>query len=131
MRKIYENFANYFLKTKANTKCFMVLKCKCKGLQKSICELERLNLSPRRCDTLMSTLFWKLMRLFISRLNLCVPFNIWKLLAFSKLFLRRLSQQIVNNSLAGKFSDVRVVQAGTPIHAIVFNRTPCREQGIL
>ena len=40
--KIYENFANYFFKTKANNKCFIVLKCKCKGLQKSKSELERL-----------------------------------------------------------------------------------------
>ena len=39
--KIYENFANYFLKTKANNKCFIVLKCTLKGLQKSISELER------------------------------------------------------------------------------------------
>ena len=39
--KIDENFANYFLKTKANNKCFIVLKCTCKGLQKSISELER------------------------------------------------------------------------------------------
>ena len=30
--KIYKNFANYFLKTKANNKCFIVLKCTCKGL---------------------------------------------------------------------------------------------------
>ena len=27
--KINENFANYFLKTKANYKCFIVLKCAC------------------------------------------------------------------------------------------------------
>ena len=33
--KIYENFANYFLKTKANNKSFTVLKCPYKGLQKS------------------------------------------------------------------------------------------------
>ena len=39
--KIYENFNNFFLKTKANNKCFIVLKCTCKGLQKSISELER------------------------------------------------------------------------------------------
>ena len=39
--KIYENFANYFLRTKANNMCFMVLKFKCKGLQKSKTELER------------------------------------------------------------------------------------------
>ena len=38
--KIDENFANYFLKTKAN-KCFIVLKITCIGLQKSIIELER------------------------------------------------------------------------------------------
>ena len=38
--KIYENFANNFLKTKASNKCFMMLKCKCKGLQKSISGLE-------------------------------------------------------------------------------------------
>ena len=37
--KIYENFTNYFLKTKANNKYFIVLKCTCKGLQKSINEL--------------------------------------------------------------------------------------------
>ena len=36
--KINENFANYFLKTKANNKCVIVLKCTCKGLQKSIRE---------------------------------------------------------------------------------------------
>ena len=30
--KINENFANYFLQTKANNKCFIVLKCTCKGL---------------------------------------------------------------------------------------------------
>ena len=34
--KINENFANYFLKPKANNKCLIVLKCTCKGLQKSI-----------------------------------------------------------------------------------------------
>ena len=34
--KIDENFANFFLKTKAKIKCFTVLKCTCKGLQKSI-----------------------------------------------------------------------------------------------
>ena len=39
--KIDENFANYFLKTKANNECFIVLKFICKGLQKSISELER------------------------------------------------------------------------------------------
>ena len=39
--KVYENFANYFLKTKANNKCLIVLKCRRKGLQKSISELER------------------------------------------------------------------------------------------
>ena len=39
--KIYENFANYFLKTEANRKCFIVLKCTCKGLKKSMSELER------------------------------------------------------------------------------------------
>ena len=39
--KINENFANYFLQTKANNKCFIVLKCTCKELQKSISELER------------------------------------------------------------------------------------------
>ena len=38
---ISKNFANYFLKTKANTKCFTMLKCTCKGLQKSVSELER------------------------------------------------------------------------------------------
>ena len=38
--KIYKNFANYFLKIKANNKCFTELKCKWKGLQKSS-ELER------------------------------------------------------------------------------------------
>jgi len=40
--KIDENFANHFLKTKAN-KCFIVLKCTFIGLQKSISELERKN----------------------------------------------------------------------------------------
>ena len=39
--KIDESLANYFLKTKANNKCFSMLKCICKGLQKSITELER------------------------------------------------------------------------------------------
>ena len=39
--KIDENFANYFLKTKANNKCLIVLKCTYKGLQKSIIEFER------------------------------------------------------------------------------------------
>ena len=39
--KIDENFANYFLKTKANKKCFKWLKCTCTGLQKSFSELER------------------------------------------------------------------------------------------
>ena len=34
--KIDENFANFFFNTKANDKCFMLLKCTCKGLQKSI-----------------------------------------------------------------------------------------------
>ena len=44
LKKIYENFANYFLKTKADNKCVIVhdhVKCTCKGLQKSICEFER------------------------------------------------------------------------------------------
>ena len=36
--KIDENFANYLLKTKSNIKCFKVLECTCKGLQKSINE---------------------------------------------------------------------------------------------
>ena len=39
--KIDESFANYFLKTKANNKCFIVLKCQRKRLQKSMSELER------------------------------------------------------------------------------------------
>ena len=39
--KIDENFANYFLKTIANNKCFHSVKCTCKGLQKSINKLER------------------------------------------------------------------------------------------
>ena len=39
--KIDENFANYFSKTKGNNKCFRVLKCTCKGLQKIISEVER------------------------------------------------------------------------------------------
>ena len=54
--KIDESFANYFLKTKANNKCFEVLKCTCKGLQKSISELDRKNPSPRLYDTSKSTL---------------------------------------------------------------------------
>ena len=33
-----------------------VLKCTCKELHKNISELERYNLSPRRCDTSKSTL---------------------------------------------------------------------------
>ena len=32
--KIYENFANYFLKTKANHKCFIVLNVHVKGYRK-------------------------------------------------------------------------------------------------
>ena len=36
-----ENFTNYFLKTKANNKCFIVLKCTCTGLQKGVSELDR------------------------------------------------------------------------------------------
>ena len=39
--KIDENFAIYFVRNEANIKCFKVLKCTCKGLQKSIRELER------------------------------------------------------------------------------------------
>ena len=39
--KIDKNFANYFFKTKANNKCFIVLKSTCEGLQKSIGEVER------------------------------------------------------------------------------------------
>ena len=39
--KIDENFANYFWKLSANNKCFIVLKCTCKGIQKSINELIR------------------------------------------------------------------------------------------
>ena len=39
--KIDEKFANYLLKTKAKNKCFIVLKCMWKGLQKSISELEQ------------------------------------------------------------------------------------------
>ena len=34
-------FLNYFIKTKANNKCYIVLKCTCKGLQKIISESER------------------------------------------------------------------------------------------
>jgi len=37
--KIDENFANYFFKPETINKCFIMLKCK--GLQKSITELER------------------------------------------------------------------------------------------
>ena len=33
--EIDESFANYFLKTKANNKWFIVHKCKCKELQKA------------------------------------------------------------------------------------------------
>ena len=33
--KINNNFANSYLKTKANNTCFTVLKCTCKGLQKT------------------------------------------------------------------------------------------------
>ena len=32
--KIYENFANYFFKTKANNKCFSVLNVHVKGYSK-------------------------------------------------------------------------------------------------
>ena len=32
--KIFENFADYFLKSKTK-KCFIVLKCTCKGLRKA------------------------------------------------------------------------------------------------
>ena len=39
--KIDQSFANKFFKTKAFNKCFIVLKCTCKGLQKSISELEQ------------------------------------------------------------------------------------------
>ena len=39
--KIYENFTNYFLKHKANNKCFILLKCTCTGLPKSIGDLGR------------------------------------------------------------------------------------------
>ena len=38
---IYENFSNYFPKTKANKKFFIVVKCTWKGLKESINELER------------------------------------------------------------------------------------------
>ena len=38
---IDENFAHYFFKIKADNKYFIVVKCECKGLQKSISELER------------------------------------------------------------------------------------------
>jgi len=39
--KIYENFANYFNTIKANNEGFTMLKYSCKGLQKSINQLER------------------------------------------------------------------------------------------
>ena len=39
--KIYDNFTNFIFKTKTNNRCFIDLKCTCKGLQKSISELER------------------------------------------------------------------------------------------
>lgn len=39
--KIDENFAHYYLKSKAKNKWFKVLKCICKGLLKSIRNLER------------------------------------------------------------------------------------------
>ena len=45
--KFNENFANYFLKTKVNNKCSIVLKCTCKGLQKSIRELEAVKSKPK------------------------------------------------------------------------------------
>ena len=35
------SIANYFLKTRVNNKCFKVLKCTGKGLQKNISKLER------------------------------------------------------------------------------------------
>ena len=54
--KFDESFANYFLKTKANNKCFEVLKCTSKVLQKSLSELDRKNPSPRLYDTSKSTL---------------------------------------------------------------------------
>ena len=38
--KIDENFANYFFKTKVYNKYFLVLKCTCKGLQKSARKFE-------------------------------------------------------------------------------------------
>ena len=41
--KLDENFHKYFLKSKTKNKLFIVLKCTCKGLQKSISELERYN----------------------------------------------------------------------------------------
>ena len=40
--KIYESFANFFLKIKAKNKCNVYsAKSTCKGLQKSIIEVER------------------------------------------------------------------------------------------
>ena len=44
--KIKEKFANYFLKTKAK-KCFIIIKCTCLWLQKSISQLLRFNKSTR------------------------------------------------------------------------------------
>ena len=60
---IDENFANYFLKPKANNKCFMLLKWTCKGLQKSIRAVKS---KPNGVA----------MKLFISRPNLCAV-KIW------------------------------------------------------
>ena len=52
LKQKYENFANYFLITKANNKCSLVLKCSCKGLRIIIIGL-------RRCETWKSTLSLK------------------------------------------------------------------------
>ena len=62
--KIDENFANYFFKTEANNKCFILLKCTCEGLQKIIIELGRQNQSQRRFDTSKLTLSLKSMRFY-------------------------------------------------------------------
>ena len=52
--KLDKNFANFFLKTKAKNKCFIVLNCTYKGLQKSIRELERGKIKAQGVATLKS-----------------------------------------------------------------------------
>lgn len=63
--KIYDNLANYFFKLLKKLKPSTIFLKWRLMLQKSISELDKSNLRPRRGDTFKLTLSWKLIQLFI------------------------------------------------------------------